>query len=226
MSLETPAKIQKLQAALHAKAKASPSYRFYLLYDKVYRTDILAFAWQRCHENGGVAGVDGQTFENIEMYGVEQWLGELAQALRTKTYRPEAVRRVWIPKPDGSKRSLGIPTIRDRVVQTALLLVIEPIFEADLQPEQYAYRPERGARDAVNRVVKLIHAGHNKVVDADLSGYFDSIPHAELMKSVARRISDRHVLHLIKMWLIAAVEEEDERGHKRRTTVNKDTGRG
>ena len=138
MDLETPVKIQKLQEALHAKAKASPDYRFYLLYDKVYRADILAFAWQRCCENGGVAGVDGQTFEDIAKYGVDRWLDELTQALRTKTYHPEAVRRVWIPKPDGSKRPLGIPTIRDRVVQTALLLVLDPIFEADLQPEQYA----------------------------------------------------------------------------------------
>ena len=226
MDLETPVKIQKLQEALHAKAKASPGYRFYLLYDKVYRADILRFAWERCRDNGGVSGVDGQTFKDIAAYGVDRWLDELTQALRTKTYRPEALRRGWSPKPDGSKRPLGIPTIRDRVVQTALLLVLDPIFEADLQPEQYAYRPGRGALDAVQRVVKLLHAGHREVVDADLSGYFDSIPHAELMKSVARRISDRHVLHLIKMWIQAAVEEEDERGRKRRTTVNKDTGRG
>ena len=226
MNLETPEEIRKLQEALHAKAKASPDYRFYVLYDKMYRADILRFARERCRENGGTAGVDGQTFEDIEKYGVDRWLDELTQALRTKTYRPEALRRGWMPKPDGSQRPLGIPTIRDRVVQTALLMVLEPIFDADLQPEQYAYRSERGAHEALRRVVKLIHAGHDEVVDADLSGYFDSIPHAELMKSVARRISDRHVLHLIKMWLIAAVEEEDERGHKRRTTVNKDTGRG
>jgi len=172
------------------------------------------------------AGVDGQTFEDIESYGVERWLGELTEGLRKKTYRPEAVRRVWIPKPGGKQRPLGILTLKDRVVQMAAVLVLEPIFEADLQPEQYAYRPGRSALDAVQAVHALLNMGHTEVIDADLSGYFDSIPHAELMKSVARRVSDRHMLHLIKMWLRAPVEEIDDRGRKRRTTRNKDQGRG
>jgi group II intron reverse transcriptase/maturase len=172
--------------------------------------------------------VDEQTFEDIEKYGLDRWLDELAEALRRKTYRPQAVRRVHIPKAGqpGRSRPLGIPAIRDRVAQTAALLVLEPIFEADLQPEQYAYRPERSALDAVEEVQGLLRSGHTEVVDADLSGYFDSIPHAELMKSVARRVSDRHLLHLIKMWLEAPVEETDKRGTKRRTTRNKDEGRG
>ena len=226
MSLQPPEKTRKLQVALRAKAKGSPGYRFYLLYDKGYREDVLAYAYQRCKANGGAAGVDGQSFKDIEAYGVERWLGELAEALRRKAYQPQAVRRVYIPKPDGSKRPLGIPTLRDRVVQTAVVVVLEPIFEADLPPEQYAYRPGRNALDAVNRVHSLLNTGHTEVVDADLSAYFDSIPHAELMRSVARRISDRHVLHLIKMWLEAPIEETDERGRKHRTTRNKDEGRG
>jgi RNA-directed DNA polymerase len=226
VSLSPPAKVRKLQAALHAKAKGSPDYRFYALYDKVYREDVLDHAYECSKANRGAAGADGRTFGDIEAYGRKRWLGELAEELKGKTYRPQAVRRVWIPKPNGKQRPLGIPTIRDRVVQVAAVLVLEPIFEADLLPEQNAYRPRRGARDAVRAVHRLLTMGHREVVDADLSGYFDSIPHAELMKSVARRISDGQVLHLIKMWLEAPVEETDEGGRRSRTTRNRDEGRG
>ena len=226
MSLIPPTKVGKLQETLHAKAKSAPTYRFYALYDKVYRADVLWHAYQCCRLNDGTAGVDGQTFADIEAYGVGQWLGELAEELRKKTYRPQAVRRVYIPKPDGKQRPLGIPTIKDRVVQMAVLAVLGPIFEADLQPEQYAYRPGRSALEAVQQVQALMIQGHTEVVDADLSGYFDSIPHSELMKSVARRVSDRQLLALIKAWLETPVEESDARGHKQRTTRNKDEGKG
>ena len=226
MSLQPPPTVGKLQATLHTKAKESPQYRFYALYDKVYRADVLAHAYARCRANGGAAGVDGQTFADIEASGVGEWLGELAQDLKGKTYRPQAVRRVWLPKADGTQRPLGIPTIRDRVTQRAAVLVLEPIFEADLLPEPYAYRAGRSATDAVRAVQALLDQGYTEVVDADLSGYFDSIPHAELFKSVARRVSDRHLLHLLKRWLEAAVEETDEHGRMRRTTRNKDEGRG
>jgi RNA-directed DNA polymerase len=226
MSLATPESVQKLQRALHAKAKEAPSFRFYALYDKVYRGDVLAFAYECCRANGGAAGVDEQSFTDIAVYGLERWLDELTQELRKRTYQPQPVRRVYIPKPDGKQRPLGIPTIRDRVVQTAAVLVLEPIFEADLPPEQYAYRSERSALDGVNQVHKLINTGYREVVDADLSGYFDSIPHAELMRSVARRVVDGAMLHLIKMWLEAPVEETDERGNKHRSTRNRDEGRG
>jgi group II intron reverse transcriptase/maturase len=218
--------VQKLQAALHAKAKEAPGFRFYSLYDKLYRADVLDHAYRRSRANGGGEGVDGQRFEDIEAYGRERWLGELAQELKEKGYRAEAVKRVWIPKPNGKLRPLGIPTIRDRVVQTAAMLVLEPIFEADLQPEQHAYRADRNALTAVRQVHSLLNTGHTQVIDADLSGYFDSIPHAELLKSVARRVSDRHMLHLMKMWLTAPVEEEDGKGSKRRTTPNRDSKRG
>jgi RNA-directed DNA polymerase len=226
MSLPTLEGVQKLQTALHAKAKGEPKFRFYALYDKVYRQDVLWTAWRRCLVNGGAAGVDGQSFEDIEAYGVTKWLEELAEELGKKTYQPQPVRRVYIPKPDGKQRPLGIPTIRDRVVQTAVLIVLEPIFEADLQPEQYAYRAARSALDAVQAVHGLLNTGHREVVDADLSGYFDSIPHAELMQCIARRVSDKAVLHLLKMWLVAPVEERNGRGHIVRTTRNKDQGRG
>ncbi len=226
MSLATPSKVQKLQKALHDKAKESPSYRFYALYDKVYRKDVLACAYDRCHANRGAAGVDGQEFEDIEEYGVERWLDELAEELKSRTYQPQPVRRVMIDKPGGGKRPLGIPAIKDRVAELAAVLVLEPIFEADLQPEQYAYRQDRSALDAVKHVHRLLNTGHGQVVDADLSGYYDSIPHAELMKSVARRIVDGAMLHLIKMWLEAPVEETDEQGKKRRSTRNRDEGRG
>jgi RNA-directed DNA polymerase len=226
MSLTPPPSVQKLQRALHAKAKDSPGYRFYALYDKVYRKDILAYAYDCCKSNKGAAGVDGQSFADIEAYGIERWLGELTQELKSRTYRPAAVRRVYIPKPDGKQRPLGIPTVKDRVVQTAALLVLGPVFETDLQPEQYAYRPDRDALEAVRHVHALLTSGHVQVVDADLSGYFDSIPHSELMKSVARRVSDGALLHLIKMWLEAPVQETDERENMHRTTRNKDQGRG
>ena len=226
MNLATPASVQKLQTALHDKAKEAPNFRFYALYDKVYRKDVLAFAYECCQANGGAAGVDGQTFEDIEAYGKERWLDELAQELKSRTYRPLPVRRVYIPKPDGKQRPLGVPAIRDRTVEMAAVLVLEPIFEADLQPEQYAYRRDRSALDAVRRVHKLINTGHGEIVDADLSSYFDSIPHAELLKSVARRVVDGAMLHLIKGWLEAPVEETDERGNKRRSTRNRDEGRG
>src|ERR1700693_5531417 len=226
MSPVTPASVQKLQTALHAKAKESPSFRFYALYDKVYRKDVLAYAYECCQANGGAAGVDGQRFEDIEAYGVERWLDELAQELKSRTYQPLPVRRVYIPKPDGKQRPLGVPPMRDRTAETAAVLVLEPIFETDLQPEQYAYRRDRSALDAVNRVHKLIYAGHQEIVDADLSSYFDSIPHAELLKSVARRVVDGAMLHLIKVWLEAPVEETDEHGNKHRSTRNRDEGRG
>lgn len=226
MGLPTLPKVEKLQAALHAKAKGSPEFRFYSLYDKVYREDVLWQAYQQCRHNGGAPGVDGATFADIEKDGLRKWLGELAEELRAKQYRPQAVRRVYIPKPNGKQRPLGIPTVRDRVVQTAAMLVLSPIFEADLQDEQYAYRPGRSAQDALVRINELVRSGHREVVDADLSGYFDSIPHAELLKSVARRVSDKNLLHLLKMWLEAPVEETDPRGGKQWTTCNKDTGRG
>ncbi len=226
MSLTTPESVWNLQKSLQAKAKANPALRFYSLYDKLYRRDVLAFAWQRCRANGGSAGVDGQTFEQIESGGLGTWLDGLTEQLKAKTYRPQAVRRVYIPKADGKLRPLGIPCIRDRVVQMAAVIVLSPIFEADMPEEQYAYRADRSAHDAIRAVHGLVNRGHREVVDADLSGYFDTIPHHELMKSVARRVSDGAVLKLVQQWLEMAVEETDDQGRKRRTTVNKDTGRG
>src|SRR6202790_4414832 len=170
MSLATPVSVQKLQTALHAKAKEASGYRFYAVYDKMYRKDVVAFAYQCCRANGGAAGADGQAFEDIEAYGLERWLDELAQELKSRTYRPLPVRRVFIPKPDGkSQRPLGVPAIRDRAVMMAAVVVLDPIFEADLQPEQYAYRRGRSALDAVRHVHKLINTGHGEIVDADLA---------------------------------------------------------
>ena len=226
-NLTTPESVQKLQTALQAKAKENPGFRFYALYDKVYRKDVLGFAYASCKANDGAAGMDEQEFADIEAYGRERWLGELAQELKEKKYRPQAVRRVYIPKRGGQgQRPLGIPTIRDRTAQMAAVLVLGPIFEADLAPEQHAYRAERDALSAVNQVHGLLNAGHTQVIDADLSAYFDTIPHAELMKSVARRVVDPAMLHLIQMWLKAPVEETDERGGKKRTTRNRDEKRG
>jgi RNA-directed DNA polymerase len=225
-NLSTPKSVQKLQMALHAKAKAEAGYRFYALYDKISRDDILMHAYAQCRSNKGAPGVDGQEFADIEAYGVQRWLGELALALRQETYRPDPIRRVYIPKANGKLRPLGISTLRDRVCMTAAMLVLEPIFEADLPPEQYAYRPGRNAQQAVVEVEELLFRGHPEVVDADLADYFGSIPHAELIKSVTRRIVDRRVLHLIKMWLECPVEETDDRGRKTRTTEARDNRRG
>jgi RNA-directed DNA polymerase len=225
-NLSTPNSVQKLQMALHAKAKAEAGYRFYTLYDKISREDILAHAYAQCRSNKGAPGVDGQDFADVEAYGVERWLGELALALEQESYRPNPIRRVFIPKANGKLRPLGISTLRDRVCMTAAMLVLEPIFEADLPSEQYAYRPGRNAQQAVIEVEGLLFRGHPDVVDADLADYFGSIPHTELMMSVARRIVDRRVLHLIKMWLDCPVEETDQRGRKTRTTEARDNRRG
>jgi len=221
MSLTTPSKIRELQIMLYRKAKNEPGYRFYLLYDKMYREDILAHAYQLARSNKGAPGVDGESFEAIESEGLGEWLTGIREELRSKTYQPQPVRRVLIPKPGGGERPLGIPTIRDRVVQTAAKLVIEPIFEADLEPNAYGYRPRRSAQDAIREVHELLCEGYTDVVDADLSKYFDTIPHSELMQCVARRIVDREVLRLIKMWLTVPVEEQDANG-KRRLTGGKD----
>jgi group II intron reverse transcriptase/maturase len=225
-NLATPKSVQKLQTALHAKAKAEAGYRFYALYDKISRDDILAHAYAQCRSNKGAPGIDGQDFAEIEAYGVKRWLAELALALRQETYRPEPIRRVFIPKSNGKLRPLGISTLRDRICMTAATLVLEPIFEADLPPEQYAYRPGRNAQQAAIEVEEVLFRGHREVVDADLADFFGSIPHTELMKSVARRVVDRRVLHLIKMWLECPVEETDDRGRKRRTTEARDNGCG
>lgn len=215
MSLATPDKIRSFQRKLYVKAKAEPDYRFYLLYDKICREDILEHAYALACDNAGAPGVDGVTFEQIEAGGVETWLARLRADLVSKTYRPQAVRRVMIPKPGGGERPLGIPTIRDRVAQTAAKLVLEPIFEADFEDNAYGYRPKRSAGGAIAQVHRHLLSGHEEVVDADLSKYFDTIPHRELMQSVARRIVDRHVLHLIKMWLETPVEERDADGTRR-----------
>ena len=222
-NLSTPRSVRKLRRALHVKAKAEPDFRFYALYDKGYREDILAHAYAQCRSNRGAPGVDGQDFVDVEAYGLERWLGELAIALRKETYKPGAIRRVYIPKANGKLRPLGISTLKDRVCMTAMMLVLEPIFEADLPDEMYAYRPRRSAQQAVVEVEEQMFHGHPDVVDADLSDYFGSIPHTELLKSLARRIVDRRVLHLVKLWLECAVEEVDKRGRKKRTTQAKDS---
>src|SRR3954463_889422 len=181
MSLETPIKIRMLQRKLYQKAKGEPNYRFYLLYDKMYREDLLAHAYALAKSNQGAPGVDGQSFRGIESLGLEEWLSGIRDDLRAKTYQPQAVRRVMIPKPGGGERPLGIPTIRDRVVQTAAKLLLEPIFEADLDPNAYGYRPKRSARDAIQKVHQLLQAGNTDVVDADLTKYLDAASYCPLI---------------------------------------------
>ena len=211
-------RVRKLQNTLHVKAKEEPDRRFHALIDKVWREDFLLEAWKRVRRKGGSAGVDGETIADIEETGVEGWLGDLSRELRDGTYVPQAVRQVMIPKKEPGKfRPLGIPCLKDRVAQTSAMLVLVPIFEADLHAEQYAYRPGRSAHDAVKRIHHLLSRGHCEVIDGDLSDYFGEIPHAELLKSIARRVSDGRLLGLIKAWLEAPVEEDDGEGGKRCT---------
>jgi len=217
MSLATPEQIRKLQQGLYLKAKAEPNFRFYSLYDKVYRTDVLHHAYRLVRANHGAPGVDGVSIEMIEAEGVDEWLAGLQTELRTRQYRPKPVRRVMIPKPGGGERPLGIPTLRDRVAQMAAKMVLEPIFEADFEPNAYGYRPGRSAGDAIKRVHSLLIQGYTDVVDADLSKYFDTIPHDALLKSVVRRVVDGAMLELIKLWLKAPVEEIGQDGGKRLT---------
>lgn len=216
-SLATPSKIRDLQIKLYRKAKNEPEYRFYQLYDKIYREDILNHAYELARANRGGPGVDGETFQGIEAKGWTEWMKGLREDLRKRTYQPQPVRRAEIRKPGGGKRPLGIPTIRDRVAQTAATLVLGPIFEAEMEPNAYGYRPRRSAQDAIRKVDEGLHQGYTDIVDADLSKYFDTIPHSELMPSVARRIVDRHMLHLIKMWMTVPVEDRDRTGKKRIT---------
>ncbi len=224
MSLESD-RVERLRKKLYEKAKREPDFRFYSLYDKVCWPETLLRSYRQAKANGGAAGVDGVRFEDIESYGVDRWLGELEKELVEETYRPQPVRRVVIPKPGGGERRLGIPTIRDRVAQGAVVQILEPIFEADFEDNVYAYRPERSAQEALAEVIKRLLAGQKHVVDADVEQYFDTIPHAELLQSVARRVADGKILHLLKLWLKSPVEERDEKGN-RRLTGGKKSKRG
>jgi RNA-directed DNA polymerase len=226
--LETPEKIRELQKKLYQKAKQDKGYRFYLLYDKVYRRDILSHAYRLVRANKGAPGVDGITFESIEKIegGVDGYLNQVAEELKGKTYRPMPVRRVYIPKPGGSKRPLGILTIKDRVVQTATKVVIEPIFEADFQENSYGFRPKRDAHQAMDDLSLQLRMGKTQVIDADISKYFDTIPHDKLMSLVAKRVVDKNILRLIKLWLKAPVVEEGEDGKKRYEGNEKGTPQG
>ena len=227
MSLTTPDSIRTLQRKLYTKAKQEPAYRFYALYDKVWRADILMFAYRLVRANKGTPGIDGMNFEDIEQKtGIDTFLSELAQDLKDKTYHPSPVRRVMIPKADGSERPLGIPTIRDRVAQMAVKLIIEPIFEADFCANSYGFRPQKSAHDAVDEIANALHQGYIQVIDADLSKYFDSIPHAKLLTVVAERIVDGAILHIIKLWLKAPVIGEDKDGTRKHVGGGKTSSKG
>jgi len=226
--LKTPEKIRELQRKLYRKAEQEKEYRFYLLYDKVYRMDILNHAYNLVKANKGAPGIDGETFDSIEERegGAEKYLEEVAGALKRKEYKPQAVRRVYIAKAAGGKRPLGIPVIRDRVVQMAVKIVIEPIFEADFQDNSYGFRPKRSAHQAVDDVANHLFRGRTEVIDADISKYFDTIPHGKLMQVVAKRIVDKQVLRLVKMWLRAPIVEEHEDGKKEYKGNEKGTPQG
>ena len=227
MRLETPDKIRDLQRGLYLKAKREPRFRFYLLHDKVWREDILKHAYRLVRANGGAPGIDGETFQSIENgEGEAKFLSKLQQELKEKTYRAQPVRRVYIPKADGKQRPLGIPTIRDRVAQMAVKLVIEPIFEADFEGCSYGFRPKRDAHQAVGAIRQALYNGHLDVFDADLTQYFDTISHSKLLILVARRTSDRHILGWIKQWLTAVVVEEDEEGKRRTRKAKRGTPQG
>jgi len=227
MSLPTPSKtVEKLQTSLQTKAKAEPAFRFYALWDKVCREDVLLEAYHRCRDNAGAAGVDGETFEQIDSLGSERWLGTLREELISGRYVPKPLLRVWIPKSNGGQRPLGIPCITDRVVQMAAVLIIGPIFEADLLPQQYGFRPGLDAKMALRRVYwHVTQHGRREVVDADLRDYFTSIPHSPLMRSLTRRIADGRMLHVIKGWLTAPVVEVID-GRRIQTTEARRTKRG
>ena len=225
MRLEPPEQVRTLQRKLYCKAKSEPTFRFYLLYDKVHRADLLGHAWALVCANGGAAGVDGVTIAAVEADGVGPFLARLAEELRAHTYRPDPVRRVLIPKRKGGERPLGIPTVRDRVVQTATVLVLEPIFEADFQPCSYGFRPKRNAHQAVAEISQALAGGYTQVLDADLTAYFDTIPHDQLLAAVARRVTDRRILRLLTQWLRAPVVVERGDG-KRETRGGKRTRRG